>query len=106
MKAGCLARFDYEYQRNGTANLSFSAPSAQTLESTSKSDLSSIAPISASSMTSTPSLAPWASKRRDTGAKREQNPHQGHYNGLIANQITHLDGRWPLSFIRFNSMRD
>jgi CRP/FNR family transcriptional regulator, cyclic AMP receptor protein len=28
--------------------------------------------------------APWASRRRDNAAQREQNPHHGHYNGLIA----------------------
>src|SRR5271169_4695900 len=62
--------------------LPFSAPSARMLESTSKSDLSSIASTSASSMTSMPSSALSASKPRDTRAKREQNPRHGHYNGL------------------------
>ena len=48
----------------------------------------------------------WAPKRRDTGPKREQNLHHGRYNGPNSKSDTHLDGRWPLSFIRFNSMRD
>jgi hypothetical protein len=33
-------------------------------------------------MISMPSFAPSASKPRDNGAKREQNPRYGHYNGL------------------------
>jgi hypothetical protein len=52
------------------------------LESTTPSDLNSTASISALSMTSMPSSAPSASKPHDTGPKREQNPHLGHYNGL------------------------
>src|SRR5438552_13586651 len=60
----------------------FSARSAQMPGSISKSDPSSIASISASSMISTPSSAPSVSKRHNKTAKREQNPHYSHYNGL------------------------
>jgi hypothetical protein len=74
-----LKLFERVYRRLPPA---CSAPSARILESTSKSDLSSIASINASLMTSTPSSAPSASKPRDTRAKREQNPRHGHYNGL------------------------
>src|SRR5438552_9459375 len=62
----------------------FSARSAQMPGSISKSDPSSIASISASSMISTPSSAPSVSKRHNKTAKREQNPHYSHYNGLTA----------------------
>jgi hypothetical protein len=47
----------------------------------------------------------WASRRRDTGAKREQNPHHGAKRSSSKSD-THLAGRRPLSFICFNSMRD
>ena len=60
----------------------FLAPSAPMLESTSKTDLSSTASISGSSMISTLSSARSASKPHNNGAKREQNPHYRHYNGL------------------------
>src|SRR5207253_6870880 len=59
-----------------------SAPSARIPASTSKNDLNSTASISVSSMTSTRLYGPSASKQRDNTAKREQNPHYGHHNGL------------------------
>jgi hypothetical protein len=103
MKLGRWVRFYYEYQRNCAPVSPFSAPSARMLEFTSKSDLSSNASISASSMTSTPSLVP--GPQSGVGPKRKQNLHHGRYNGPNSKSDTH-DGRWPLSFIRFNSMRD
>jgi hypothetical protein len=77
MKAGRPARFDYECQRNSAANLSLLSPVSADAGIHQQKLSQLVASISASSMTSTPSLVAWASKRRDTGAKREQNPHHG-----------------------------
>jgi hypothetical protein len=96
-EGGTPARFDYEYQRNGTANLSLLSPVSADdgIHQQKRSQL--VASISASSMISTPSLAPWASKH--TGSKRKQNSHHRRYNSLIANQILTLTvaGRYPSS---------
>src|SRR5204863_426566 len=51
-------------------------------KSLTKSDLSSIAFTTASSMILMRSSRPSGSKPHDSTAKREQNPHYGHYNGL------------------------
>src|SRR5437868_1926028 len=53
-------------------------------KSLTKSDLSSIAFTTASSMILMRSSRPSGSKPHDSTAKREQNPHYGHYNGLTA----------------------
>src|SRR5262252_2707292 len=60
----------------------FSAPSKQTHGLKPKGDRNLIASISALSMISIPSFAPSASKPHDKDAKREQNSHYAHYNGL------------------------
>ena len=49
-----------------------------------KGDRNLIASISALLMISIPSFAPSASKPHDKVAKREQNPHYTHYNGLTS----------------------
>jgi len=67
-------------------------PLAAMPASTSKSDRGSIAAISAWSMISTSSGAPAGSEPRDKAAKRQQNPHYGHHNGLIARSASSCRG--------------
>src|SRR5438132_13395430 len=55
-----------------------------------RSDLSSIAFTTASSMILMRSSRPSGSKPHDSTAKREQNPHYGHYNGLKALEAVKL----------------
>jgi hypothetical protein len=70
---------NYRY-RSGLMPLALSVPSARMLESIRKSDLSSTASISASSMTSTPSSARSFQSRMTTAPN--ENKICRHYNGL------------------------
>ena len=70
---------------------------------TTASNENKIASISASSMTSMLSSRPSVSKPHDNSVKREQNPHDSHYNGLTRESRGNGGGLRPRVWLRLRA---